>query len=195
MTKASWFRRRLLLLCALLFVFCCGFVLMFPSIWPWLLSVEIPMARADAIVVLGGEAEGRPREAARLHRAGVAPLVFVVGVGDAERGRQVLLSEGVPASRIVIEPRSCSTVQNAEFSGPLLEAAGVKRALLVTSRFHTRRALGTFRKQLPGIEFGVVGAKFSWWETPEGKKSENRFAMVEAGKTLGYWLVHGVRPF
>lgn len=183
------------LICGLLIVLCCGVVVIFPSIWPRLLFVEVPMEHADAIVVLGGESEGRPGEAARLYRAGVAPLVFVVGTGDAERGRQVLIAGGVPTNKIVLEPRSCSTIQNADFSGPLLKAAGVKRALLVTSRFHTRRALSTFRKRLPGIEFGVVGARFFRWNTPQGEKSEERFAVVEIGKTLGYWLVHGVRPF
>jgi len=170
-------------------------LVLFPSVWPRLLCIEIPMEHADAIVVLGGESDGRPREAARLYHKGVAPLVFVVGTGDAEQGRQTLLSEGVPWNNIVLEKQSRSTVQNADFSGPLMKTAGVRRALLVTSRFHTRRALATFRKRVPGIEFGVAGTRIPWWDTPQGKKEEDRFAMVEAGKTLGYWLVYGIPPF
>jgi len=170
-------------------------LMLFPSFWPYLLAVDIPMEHADAIVVLGGEAKGRPREAARLFHAGVAPLVFVVGIGDAERGRQTLLSEGVPSNKIVLEQQSRSTIQNADFSGALMRDAGVKRALLVTSQFHTRRALATFRKRVPEIEFGVTGTRIPCWDTPKGKKDEGRFALVETAKILFYSLAYGISPF
>ena len=153
------------------------------------------MEKAEALIVLGGEPEGRPREAARLYRAGVAPLVFVTGIGDAAASRKVLLSAGVPRDGIVVEAESCTTIQNADFTRPLLEKSGVKRALLVTSSFHTRRALATFRKQIPEIEFGVVETRIPWWDTPQGKKSEDRFALIEAGKTILYWLFYGISPF
>lgn len=153
------------------------------------------MDHADAIVVLGGEAVGRPSEAARLYHAGVAPLVIVTGIGDTGRNQGVLLAAGVPKDRILLETKSCSTLQNADFTRPILEGSGVKRALIVTSRFHSRRALATFRKRNPGIEFGVVGAKFAWWDTAEGKKSEDRFAMVEMAKSICYWLRYGIPPF
>ena len=166
--------------------------MLFPSQWRRLLVVELPMEKADAIIVLGGESEGRPREAARLYHAGVAPLVFVTGIGDAAATRKVLLSAGVPPDRIVVEAASCSTIQNADFSRPLLGKSDVKRALIVTSSFHTRRALATFRKRIPEIEFGVVETRIPWWDTPQGKNSEDRFALMEVGKTIVYWLFYGI---
>jgi len=177
---------------AFLAILLSAFVVIFPSQWRRLFVVEVPMEKADAIIVLGGEADGRPREAARLYRAGVAPLVFVTGIGDAATARKVLLSAGVPPDRIVVEAASCSTIQNADFSRPLLGKSGVKRALIVTSSFHTRRALATFRKRIPEIEFGVVETRIPWWDTPQGKTSEDRFALIEAGKTIVYWLFYGI---
>ncbi len=49
-------------------------------------------------------------------------------------------------------------------------APGVHRVLLVTSDFHTRRALSTFRREIPGIEFSVTAAYdpeqygTKWWQ-------------------------------
>lgn len=160
-----------------------------------LLEVERPLAKADALLVLGGESEARPQAAARLFLQGVAPLVFVVGIGDDDEAKRQLLEAGVPPARIRVEPKSSSTLENALFSRPLLEAAGVRRALIVTSNFHTRRALSTFQQQIPGMEFGVVGARREWWNTLRGHADENRGAALEFLKIPAYWLLYGVPPW
>lgn len=159
------------------------------------LLVERSVDKPDAILVLGGESDGRPRAAARLYRQGVAPLLFVIGTGDDEEVRQVLLAEGVPRERIRVEPRSASTLENALFARPLLEAAGVRRALIVTSSFHARRALSTFQQRIPGIEFGVAMARRAWWDTPRGHADENKNAALEFPKILAYWVLYGVPPW
>jgi uncharacterized SAM-binding protein YcdF (DUF218 family) len=160
-----------------------------------LLSIERPLARADAILVLGGEPEARPLAAARLYRQGVAPLMFVIGEGDNAESISVLRESGVPAERIRVEPNSSSTLENALFSRPLLEAAGVRRALIVTSSFHTRRVLSTFQQRVPNIEFGVTGTRRQWWDTPRGHADENRGAALEFLKIPAYWLLYGVSPW
>ena len=78
---------------------------------------------------------------------------------------------------------------------PLLKKLGVRRAVIVTSRFHTRRALATFQRRIPEVGFGVVGCKISWWNTPKGKKGEDEFARIECGKMLAYWVIHKIPPF
>jgi hypothetical protein len=90
-----------------------------------LLSIERPLAKADAILVLGGESEARPIAGARLYQQGIAPLLFVIGEGDHAESVRLLRERGVPAERIKVEPKSSSTLENALFSRPLLEAAGV----------------------------------------------------------------------
>jgi len=160
-----------------------------------LLSIERPLAKADAILVLGGESEARPLAAARLYQQGIAPLLFVIGEGDHAESIRLLRERGVPAERIKVEPKSSSTLENALFSRPLLEAAGVQRALIVTSSFHTRRVLSTFQQRIPTIEFGITGARRQWWDTPRGHADENRGAAQEFLKIPAYWLLYGVPPW
>ena len=171
------------------------FVMAFPSYWRQVMVVEAPMDRADAIVVLGGEPDARPREAARLFQAGVAPAVVVTGVGDAKANARTLRMAGVPADKIFIEKTARSTVENADFTRPILQELGARRVLLVTSSFHTRRALATFRKRIPGIEFGVVGTRIAWWDAPRGKSQEVYYAAIEVGKTIIYWARYGIWGF
>lgn len=123
---------------------------------------------ADAIVVLGGAVGGvaperpgivltaaasRVWHAAALYRAGKAPWVVVAAGGDPRPGEQVeadaiaqlLVSLGVPAQAIRRESASRSTLQNALYSRPILEALGARRVLLVTSGDHMARAVKTFQ--------------------------------------------------
>jgi uncharacterized SAM-binding protein YcdF (DUF218 family) len=121
-------------------------------------------------------------------------MVFVSGVGDAASIRKVLIGEGVPAAAITVESKATTTHANAVLLKPFLEAAHVRSALIVTSPFHTRRALATFRKVMPDITFGVTDASIGWWRRPEGRGDLNRFAAVEFLKTAEYWLIYGVNP-
>jgi uncharacterized SAM-binding protein YcdF (DUF218 family) len=167
----------------------------FTTLWKRWLVVSVPMSKADAIIVLGGEPSARPAEAASLYRKGVAPLVFVTGMGDAARNRQLLISSGVSESAVIVEDKASTTDANARFLKPLLEKYHVGTALLVTSPFHTRRALGTFRKEIPGVTFGVVDASITWWNTSKGRPDLNRYAFIELFKTMEYWLLYGVPPW
>jgi len=189
--------KKLLLLVVLVCLACTFFSLRGPAFtrfWKRWLVVSVPMEKADALIVLGGEPLARPTEAARLYKAGVAPRVFVTGRGDADTNRRILLEGGVPADRIVVESRAITTQSNASLLKPMLEVANVRSALIVTSPFHTRRALATFRKVMPGISFGVTDASIGWWSRPEGKGDVNRFAAIEFLKTAEYWLIYGVSP-
>lgn len=167
----------------------------FTSFWKRYLVVSVPMQHADAIVVLGGEPSARPTEAAVLYKKGVALLVFVTGRGDFSRNRQLLMECGVPESAVIVEEKASTTDANARFLKPLFEAHHVKSAMLVTSSFHTRRALGTFRKEIPGVAFGVVSASIDWWRTPKGRLELNRYAFIEFLKTMEYWILYGVSPW
>lgn len=189
--------KRLLLILALAFAACSFFMLRgerFGHFWRQWLVVSVPLHKADGLIVLGGEPLARPQEAARLYHQGVAPVVFVTGIGDAITNRRILIAEGVPSTRIVSETKSSTTHENALFLKPTLEAAQVRSALIVTSPFHTRRALATFRKVMPGITFGVTEASIGWWGRPEGRWDINRFAAIEFLKTLEYWMLYGVSP-
>lgn len=66
------------------------------------------------------------------------------GRTEADAMRSMLMLLGVPASRIIVEPRANSTVQNAQFSVPLAKQAGASGIILVTSSTHQDRADGNF---------------------------------------------------
>ena len=172
-----------------------GYPVWFSKVWRSLLVIESPISQADAILVLGGESQARPITAARLYREGVASKIFIIGTGDHETNRRALLSGGVPENRITIERESKSTLENADFAKPLLEAAGVRRVLLVTSSFHARRALATFQQRIPGIEFGVTTSRIGWWDTPPGRNQEDEWARIEMWKIPAYWIFHGITPW
>lgn len=132
---------------------------------------------ADAIVVLGG-ALAPPRhgqlmpdlgagadrvwEAARLYRAGKAPLLILSGSGDPEESatseaaamRRLLLDFGVPAEAMLLEERSRNTAENARFSAEILRARGLSAVLLVTSALHMERA----RKHFEAADLRVLPA-------------------------------------
>jgi uncharacterized SAM-binding protein YcdF (DUF218 family) len=130
------------------------------------LRITAPPQQADAIVVFGGgvgesgQAGGsyqeRVKQAVDLYRAGFAPSVvfssgFVYAFREAEVMRALAVAQGVPASAIVLETQASSTRENVMFSRDIADRRGWRRVLLVSSPYHMRRALLTWRALAPGI--------------------------------------------
>ncbi|QOZ81602.1 MULTISPECIES: YdcF family protein [Chromobacterium] len=153
------------------------------------LPVEAPLAKADWIVVLGGESGQRVIGAAELYHRGVAPRIFVSGEGDCKLIVNRLVMAGVPAPRIAYECVSRNTFQNAEQTRVSLQAFQPKRALLVTSWYHSARALTTFRQVWPEVNWGM---HFVY----PGNDLYHTLAVNEAGAVLSEYvktLVYSVR--
>ena len=132
--------------------------------------VEAP-ASADAIVVFaagvgesgkaGGGYQERVKHAVDLYRTGFAPrLVFSSGYRfafeEAKVMRELAVSLGVPGDAIVLESKSASTYENVLFVKAILDAQGWRRIVLVSSPYHMRRALLTWKKVAP--ETAVVSS-------------------------------------
>src|ERR1043166_10202810 len=124
--------------------------LLFPN---QVLCVDSGTVQADALVVLGGGSYERPLRAAELFREHSAPRIILTGAGDYETNKALLLNSGVPQEIITIESKSRSTKENAIFTNSLLRQSGAQRVILVTSWYHSRRALNCFRHYGPGIQF------------------------------------------
>jgi uncharacterized SAM-binding protein YcdF (DUF218 family) len=118
-----------------------------------LLVVEDPPAQADVIVVLGGDGPPRAAQAAKLWHEGRAPLVLVTGYGDCDFIRDMLVRLGVDSAAVSTECLSLSTWENATFAQPILTGMAAKRDILVTSWFHSRRAVKRFRFVMPQIQW------------------------------------------
>lgn len=109
------------------------------------LAVHDPLAKTDIIVVLGGSGPARATRAAELWQEGRAPRILVSGDGDCLSIRNAMIARGVWAGAISVECQSTNTWENAEFSARLLRSMNVRSAALVTSWFHSRRALDCFK--------------------------------------------------
>lgn len=117
------------------------------------------------MIVLGGEPKVRTRQAAKLFLEKRAPLILLSGNGDCETNKGELLQDGIPETAILLECESLSTKENAEFSVRILRERKAKQVILVTSWYHSRRALQTFREAAPEIEFISLPAprvKLQW---------------------------------
>ena len=68
------------------------------------------------------------------------------GLSEAARARLFYESLGLPPERLLVEDRSRTTFENAVFSARLADIDTAKPWLLVTSAWHMRRALATFKK-------------------------------------------------
>ena len=153
--------------------------------------VDDAPAQADAIAVLGGGAQFRTFAAARLYHAGAAPRISFmdVGLGPEERARgetvsgetrllrAVLLSERVPEENIVLVGRGeTSTAEEAKALRDWAVKSGVKRLLIPTDYFHTRRVSWYFRKVFAGTGIAtsvqaVPMGSYSpadWWRHEDG---------------------------
>ncbi len=138
--------------------------------------------RSDVMVVLaGGAGSSRFAQALRLQKKGFAPLVLV----DADVTRNYY---GKSEADLVLDylHRSnqtgidvCPTMADSTYAEALDVEKCMRRVkaasgIIVTSDFHTRRALSIFRKRLPQYEWSVAASsapanaaeqywKHRWW--------------------------------
>lgn len=155
-----------------------------PAIGNALVVSEEPFP-ADAVVVLAGDRFGRRiLKGAELVRQGFAPAAYISGPCDyygtceSDSAIDFAVKHGYPRSSFVGVPHSAlSTLEEAGVFARELRSRGVKRYILVTSDYHTRRACGLFRKATPGLEMRCVAAgdQFfragSWWKHRESRKA------------------------
>ena len=149
-----------------------------------LLVVDDPK-KSDVIVVLAGETDSRPAHALDLLDAGYARRV-VIDVPAAARIYQwteVQLAEKYAqqlpqAASVAICPcQGLSTRDESHDAERCLAQEPGASILLVTSDFHTRRALSIFRQELRGRSFSVAAAHDArhfgtrWWTHREWAKT------------------------
>ena len=159
------------------------------------LCVDSGAVKADAIVVLGGGLGERPRRAAELFKEHDAPRIIVTGLGDCDINRRILLGAGVPAGAIQIEGKSRTTRENAEFTIQLLRGAKIRHVILVTSWYHSRRALATFEHYAPEIQFHSRPSFFALARIDWAQNKIERRVYLEYPKLAGYGLCYGIWPF
>lgn len=187
-------------------------------VWPFpawlaarLLIVSAPLERADAIVLLSGSSSLKERalRVSQLYAEGKAPLIILTNDGhrgswsNAEQRNPFyyeatimeLVRLGVPKEKIeVLMQTVSSTYEEAMLLRGHLQKKPVSSILIVTSAYHSRRALWTFNRVfagsnvLVGLESAPPGRQtppaWIWWLRAHGWQS----VAGEYVKLINYWL-------
>lgn len=173
-------------------------------LWPFaawlgarLLITEAPLDNADAIAVLSGSANYKERahEATRLLLEGRSSRILITNDNQRgpwssadqrnlffyERSLNEIRNAGVPAEKVELLPQPVSsTYEEAELVRQYAEAHGLRSVLIVTSAYHSRRALWVFSRVFgnTGIRIGLVSVSpgdqsprpATWWFSRRGWK-------------------------
>jgi uncharacterized SAM-binding protein YcdF (DUF218 family) len=171
-------------------------------IWPFaawagakFLITESPLDKADAIVILGGSAtyKERAHEAARLLHQGRSQLILITNDNMRgpwssaeqrnlyyyERSFDELRNAGIAAQNIDLAMNPvASTYEEAQVVRDYAQQHGLKAILIVTSAYHSRRALWVFSRVFrdTGIRIGLVAVPpgeespppATWWLSARG---------------------------
>ena len=175
-----------------------------------LLVVEDPLEKGDAIVVLSGAPAERWLEAADLYREGAAPRILLSpgrttpaeriarerGVrlpSEAEVVRNALGQLHVPDEAISVMPGSLdNTAEEAAVCRQVAERHAWTRLIVVTSKYHSRRARFAFRREFRGTPVTIVvrpsrydeARPAAWWKS----RNDIRLLVYEYEKLLLYCL-------
>jgi uncharacterized SAM-binding protein YcdF (DUF218 family) len=125
----------------------------------------------------------------------MAASIIVSGDGDCRLNRDRLILTGVPRSAITLECQSRNTKENAEFTARLLKARGVKRAIIVTSWYHSRRALSCFRFFAPEIVFFSAPGCHELNRSPKPDVTEAVPVLEEYVRILRYAVLYRIMPW
>jgi uncharacterized SAM-binding protein YcdF (DUF218 family) len=175
------------------------------------LQREDPLQKVDAIFILGGSRLERPLEALDLYREGYSPIVIlspgrqpepaerlvrtrgIVIPTDAELARDALIKLGIPAAAIMpTNGYVDNTAGEANLLRAMVRAHGWRRIMIVTSKYHTRRARFAFSRGLEGTGASAVvrATRYDesdpahWWRS----RPDVRFVLSEWQKLILYRL-------
>jgi uncharacterized SAM-binding protein YcdF (DUF218 family) len=153
--------------------------------------------RSDVILVLAGETDHRPALALKLLEQGYASRVIfdvpagvrVYGADELDLAQKYTQSSHRAAALDICPIIGLSTKTEAHDAEKCLNRDGGERVLIVTSDFHTRRALSVFRHELRGKTFSIAASyddvQFgtNWWRRRQWAKT-----CLEEWMRLSWWM-------
>lgn len=140
------------------------------------LIVDTPQP-SDVILVLAGETDKRPQRALDLLARGYAHGIILNVPANSKlyeftqlQLAQKYVQDLPQGAAVSICPiTGLSTKEESKDVQRCIEHEGAKSVLIVTSDFHTRRALNIFRREIPGYTYSVAAARDDaqfgarWW--------------------------------
>lgn len=174
------------------------------------LVYQDPLEKADAVIVLAGARVERWLEGVELYRGGWAPQVVIspgriedaerelrsMGIrfpSDAELARDAMLQMKVPVTAVETIPESLdNTAQEAAAVHQLASQRRWTRLIVVTSKYHTRRARFAFVREFKGTNVRILmrASRYDtstperWWR----HRADSRYVMSELEKLIAYKL-------
>lgn len=160
------------------------------------LSLTESPKQADVIIVLSG-GQGRVEKAAELYKAGYALYIILSNAKESMSSSgdmlQTALDLGIPRDAIYTENSADSTLQNAEFTLPIMKEHNFKSAIVVSSDFHIRRVKLLFDRvyKKSDIELTYVGSASGynakrWWSDRKSRETTFNEYVKMIGNTFGY---------
>lgn len=148
--------------------------------------------QCDVILVAAGDFALRSNRALQLASQGFGRKILVdegadvLTYGRTLAERRIEQTSTWPVPVTVCPVRIGSTFGESRECDFYLQKLGARRVLIVTSDFHTRRALATFQKTSPSISFSVASAPTDYSSAPWWSFSAAATAVREWGGLL--WL-------
>jgi len=133
--------------------------------------------KSDVIMVLAGETDRRPARALELFDQGYASKIVLDVPAQAkiyrwtqpELAQKYVDSLSQAPAITICKITGLSTKAEAKDAARCLNAMGGRNVIVVTSDFHTRRALSVFTREIPAYKFSVAAAYnpsefgVQWW--------------------------------
>jgi uncharacterized SAM-binding protein YcdF (DUF218 family) len=164
------------------------------------------LERADAIVVLGGEVPFRAMEAAKIYHQGLAPTIWItqgalheddielahLGINRTPEyiyNEEVLSRLGVPSTAVQVLPQAArNTAEEVQCIARTAAAGDIRKIILVTSNYHTRRvkilwhALTSGKVQATVRYCSDPSDPLHWWRSTSDAMAVSRefFGIVNA---------------
>lgn len=128
--------------------------------------------KSDCVIVLGCRVYGstpspfllwRLNRGLELYDKGYGDYIIVSGgkgqgenISEAKAMKNYLVYKGVDSSRIIMEDKSMSTMENLSNSKKVMEEKGLKTAIIVSNKYHLKRAsLMAESQEIEGSYSGV----------------------------------------
>ena len=210
---AKYYRRSRIRLVRTIAIVCALYLLVFNTPLVWFIGDRLVVRhwprKTDAIVVFSGNGEAsyrndsyqrRALDAVRFYKQGYAPSIYLSSgreqdISEVEVIKLYLQDKGVAPSAIhILNTYPKSTTENVQLVSQQLRNQGAYSILFLTSPYHGRRALWTWRKQAPDIAVYTPSVVDTPPANPQWSASvdEIRIIIYEYAAIAYNWLQGGL---
>ena len=106
--------------------------------------------------------------------------------------RVIAISMGVPADAIFLDENARNTYENIKFSRDMMLAHNWKKAILISSPYHTLRASLVFKKMSPDMRIMYAPLRKSVFFDSDGRvRARHILAVLHEYAGIAYYMFRG----